>query len=121
MFTGIVEMVPYDADPAIYQVQHVRYVVNWDLVPGLFGNIKGLLAQVFQWGVTDADPTAVVLGLGTLIAGLTSVVQTRALPRRAEAALVGHDVPEADTDPMPQLLLSITKGLTCPGSTSGSA
>ena len=115
MFTGVVQMVPYDADPAIYQVQHIRYVMNWNLVPELFGNIKGLLAQVFQWGVTNADPTAVVLSLGTLIGGLTSVVQTRALPRRAEAALVGHDVPEADTDPMPQLLLSITKGLDVSG------
>ena len=115
MFTGVVQMVPYDADPAIYQVQHIRYVMNWNLVPELFGNIKGLLAQVFQWGVPNADPTAVVLSLGTLIGGLTSVVQTRALPRRAEAALVGHDVPEADTDPMPQLLLSITKGLDVSG------
>jgi hypothetical protein len=115
MFTGVVQMVPYDADPTIYQVQHIRYVMNWNLVPQLFGNIKGLLAQVFQWGVANADPTAVVLGLGTVISGLTSVTQTRALPRRAEAALVGHDVPEADTDPMPQLLLSITKGLDVSG------
>jgi hypothetical protein len=115
MFTGVAEMVPYDADPTIYQVQHVRYVMNWDRIPQLFGNIKGLLAEVYQWGVANADPTPVVLGLGTIIAGLTSVAQTRALPRRAEAALVGHDVPEADTDPMPQLLLSITKGLDASG------
>ena len=115
MFTGVVQMVPYAADPATYQVQHIRYVMNWDRVPQLFGNVKDLLAQVYQWGVANADPTAVVLGLGTIIAGLTSVVQTRALPRRAEAALVGHDVPEADTDPMPQLLLSITKGLDVSG------
>jgi hypothetical protein len=115
MFTGVAEMVLYDADPAIYQVQHIRYVMNWDRIPQLFGNIKGLLAEVYQWGVANADPTPVVLGLGTIIAGLTSVAQTRALPRRAEAALVGHDVPEADTDPMPQLLLSISKGLDASG------
>ena len=44
-----------------------------------------------------------------------------ALPRRAEAALVGHDVPEADTDPMLQVLLSIIKALDPPASTSASA
>jgi hypothetical protein len=115
MFTGVAEMVPYDADPTIYQVQHIRYVMNWERIPQLFGNIKGLLAEVYQWGVANADPTPVVLGLGAIIAGLTSVAQTRALPRRAEAALVGHDVPEADTDPMPQLLLSISKGLDASG------
>jgi hypothetical protein len=115
MFLGVVEMHPYDADPTIYQVRHVRHIVHWDRIPRLFGDIKGLLSEVFQWGVANADPTALVLALGSIISGLTSVVQTRALPRQAEAALVGHDVPEADAHPLTQLLLSITKGLDLSG------
>jgi len=111
MFTGIIQFVPYDADPATYQVRHVRYVVQWDLVPRLFGDIKGLLAEVFQWGQPGANPGQVVAALGTVIAGLTADLQTRPLPRRAEALLVGHDVPEADTDPMMQLMLSVIKTL----------
>ena len=110
-FTGIVEFVPYDADPATYQVRHVRYVVHWDLVPRLFGDIKGLLAQTFQWGQPGADPGPLVAALGTVIAGLSADLQARPLPRRAEALLVGHDVPEADTDPMLQVMLSIIKTL----------
>ncbi|HEV2452454.1 MAG TPA: DUF6603 domain-containing protein, partial [Streptosporangiaceae bacterium] len=48
--------------------------------------------------------------LGSIAGGLTSAISTRPLPRRAEAALVGQDVPEADTDPMMQVLLSLVKG-----------
>ena len=115
MFLGIAEMHPYEADPAIYQVRHVRHVVYWDRIPRVFGDFKVLLAEVYHWGQANADPTGIVLALGSIIAGLSSVVSTRALPRRAEAALVGHDVPEADTEPMTQLLLSITKGLGLSG------
>lgn len=119
MFLGVIELHPYDADPTIYQVEHIRHIVHWDRIPRLFGDIRGLLSEVFQWGVANSDPTAVVLALGTIISGFTSVVQTRALPRRAEAALVGHDVPEADASPMTQLLLSITKGLDLSGLDAG--
>jgi hypothetical protein len=115
MFLGIIELHPYDADATVYQAAHIRQVVHWDRVPKLFGDIKGLLGEVYQWGLANADPSAVVLALGAIIGGITSVGQTRPLPRRAEAALVGHDVPEADTDPMIQLLLSITKGLDLSG------
>jgi hypothetical protein len=111
MFTGVVEFQPYDADASTYQVRHVRYLVHWDRVPRLFSDIKGLLAEVYQWGQPGANPGQVIASLGLVIAGLTSDLQARALPRRAEAALAGHDVPEADTDPMMQVMLSIIKTL----------
>lgn len=110
-FTGIVEFVPYDADPATYQVRHIRCVVNWDRIPRLFGDIKGLLAEVYQWGQAGADPGQLVTALGTLIAGLTADLQTRPLPQRAEALLTGLGAPAAATDPMLQLTLSIIKTL----------
>jgi hypothetical protein len=111
MFLGIVELQPYPADPTIYQVQHVRQVVNWDRIPHLFSDIKGLLSEVFQWGVANADPSVLVSALGTIISGLGVSVSSRALPRRAESALVGQDVPEADTDPMLQVFVSFLKAL----------
>ena len=80
MFLGIVELQPYPADPTIYQVQHVRQVVNWDRIPQLFSDIKGLLSEVFQWGVANADPSVLVSALGTIISGLGVSVSPRALP-----------------------------------------
>jgi hypothetical protein len=115
MFLGVIELHPYQADPTVYQVAHVRQTVNWERVPRLFSDVRGLLAEVFQWGQSAADPAQIVSALGTIVSGLAASVGMRALPRRAEAALVGHDVPEADTDPMLQVLLSITKALDLSG------
>jgi hypothetical protein len=110
-FTGIVEFVLYDADPSIYQVRHIRCVVNWDRIPRLFGDIKGLLAEVYQWGQAAADPGQLVAALGAVIGGLSADLQTRPLPQRAEALLTGLGAPAAATDPMLQLTLSIIKTL----------
>jgi Family of unknown function (DUF6603) len=110
-FTGIVELKPYEADPAQYQVRHVRSVVHWDRVPQLFSDIKGLLSEVYQWGVASADPDALTAALGQLIGGITAEVNIRPLPQRAEAALTGGSGAEAATDPKTQFLLSIVQAL----------
>jgi hypothetical protein len=108
-FLGVVELRPYVEDPSIYQVAHIRRVVHWDRIPRVFGDIHGLLAEVYQWGLAGFDATPVVIALGSILQGLCAKTAVRGLPRRAEFALVGHDVPEADASPMTQLLLSIAR------------
>jgi hypothetical protein len=108
-FIGVVELAAFEADPSQYQVRHLRRIVHWDRIPQVFSDIKGLLAKVFQWGSTSADPDVLVVALGSIIGGISSNVNVRALPRRAESALVGGEAPEADTDPKMQLLVSIIK------------
>ncbi|MFZ1925406.1 MAG: DUF6603 domain-containing protein [Solirubrobacteraceae bacterium] len=110
-FLGLVELHSYPADPSVYQVEHVRRVVHWERFSQLFGDVRGMLRDVYQWGTPNADPSFLVQSLGWIIAGLTTSVSVRALPRRAEAAFVGHDVPEADTEPMTQLMLSFLRAM----------
>jgi hypothetical protein len=110
-FLGVVEFHPYAEDPTIYQVAHVRRVVHWDRIPRVFTDIKALLSDVYHWGLANFDATPLVVTIGGILHGLCANTEVRALPRRAERALVGHDVPEADTNPMTQVLLSITRGL----------
>lgn len=114
-FLGLTELIPFPEDPTVYQSQHTRRVVRWDRVPRLFSDSKGLLAEVYQWGTANADPTPLVIALGSALSALTASVRARPFPRLAESALVGHDVPEADTDPMPQVMLSIAKALDFSG------
>ncbi len=114
-FLGLTELIPFPADPTVFQSQHTRRVVRWDRVPRLFSDSKGLLAEVYQWGAANVDPTPLVIALGTAVSALTASVRARPFPRLAESAIVGHDVPEADTDPMPQLMLSIAKALDLSG------
>ena len=111
-FVGIVELKPFVRDDSIFQVDHVRRIVRWDRLPTLFGNVKALLADVHGWGTPGFDATPLIIALGAVLSGLTASTAVRALPRRAEWALTGHDVPEADIAPATQLLLSITRGLT---------
>jgi hypothetical protein len=111
MMLGIVELRPFNADSSIYQVDHVRRIMHWDRVPRVFTDIKGLLSEVYGWGVAGRDPTALVIALSTLLSAFSVSTEVRALPRRAEWGLVGHDVPEADTNPMTQTLVSFTRNL----------
>jgi hypothetical protein len=111
VFLGLLELHSYPADPTVYQVAHIRRVVHWERFSQVFGDIRGLLSAVYQWGAENADPSFLVQALGWVLAGFTTAITVRALPRRAEAALVGHDVPEADSDPMTQLMLSLIRAM----------
>jgi hypothetical protein len=110
-FVGVIEFQLFDADPSIFQVAHIRRTIHWDRIPRVFGDIRKLLAEVYGWGVANFDATPLIVTLGGLLHALSAATTVRALPRRAERALVGHDVPEADTNPMTQLLLSVSRGL----------
>jgi hypothetical protein len=110
-FLGLVEMRPLPPDPSIYQVAHVRRIVHWDRFPRVFGDVKQLLQDLYQWGLSNFDPNPVVLAIAAILQGFSAHVSVRALPRLAEHKLVGHDVPEADTDPATQLLMSFTRGV----------
>ncbi|HXL91633.1 MAG TPA: DUF6603 domain-containing protein [Streptosporangiaceae bacterium] len=121
LFLGLIECDPYDADPAIYQVEHVRRVVHWDRVPMLFSNIRGLLTEVYSWGHADFDATPVPVLLGAVISGLTAPIQLRALPPRAEFMITGQNAPLATTDPMTQFLFSFQRDLGWGGIDAGVA
>jgi len=110
-FLGIVELQPFPEDPTIYQVAHVRRIVRWDRIPRVFGDIKGLFTDVYQWGEANFDSTPMVITIGSILNGLCAATSVRALPRRAEFALTGQDAPLADVTPMTQLMLSINRGL----------
>jgi hypothetical protein len=111
LFSGIVELQPFAAVPDIYQVSHIRRVVHWDRIPRIFSDVKGLLSEVYGWGAAGLEPELLTLLMASILQGFGAGNAIRALPRRAEALLVGHDVPEADTNPMTQFMLSMDKGL----------
>ena len=111
MFVGVLERHPYDDDDTIYQTQHVRNVIHWDRIPKVFGDLPGLLKDVYGWGTATLSPDAVVTALGALLMGISLPNRVRALPRQAESLIAGHDVPEAATKPSTQLLLSVLRSL----------
>jgi hypothetical protein len=109
-FFGVVTLRRHDADPSIYQVEHVRVTVDWDALLRLFTDPLGLLESRYGWGTATFDGRSFVANLSALVEVFGEPVRVRQLPRRVEEQLAGRSVPEADTDPLTQLIASVVRG-----------
>ena len=49
-FFGVIIMRHFDADPSIYQLDHVRVIFDWDALTKLFTDPLGLLESRYGWG-----------------------------------------------------------------------
>ncbi|MEP6811626.1 MAG: DUF6603 domain-containing protein [Actinomycetota bacterium] len=107
---GVVTVDQFAADPSIFQVDHARPVIHWDALGRLFTDPVGQIESRYGWGTPDYDGNALVGNLSSLVEVLGVPVRQRALPRRVEEQLRGTPVPEADTDPVSQLIASLVRG-----------
>lgn len=108
---GVFELTLMPADPAIFQVEHVRQVVRWDRFSPLLTNPTGLLHDVYGWGTADFKGNSLVTNIGRVLEHLAAEVSLRSLPQPVEEQIAGHPVPEADAAPGAQLFVSLDKGL----------
>ena len=116
---GVFEFKYMPADPAIFQVEHIRQVVHWDRLGTLFTDPADLMRDVYGWGTPDFKGNLLVGNIARLMEHFADAVTMRALPRAVEEQLAGHPVPEADTAPASQLFVSIAKGLGLRGEDVG--
>jgi hypothetical protein len=108
---GLIEMTSKPADPAIFQVEHIRQAVRWDRFGPLLSDPAGVLEEVYGWGTPAFSGNQLVLNLGSLLEHFCDSLSLRPMPRPVEESLFGRPVPEADVDPAAQLFVSIAKGL----------
>ncbi|HKR86506.1 MAG TPA: hypothetical protein VJS37_20260, partial [Terriglobales bacterium] len=90
---GWFELKKFEADPAKFQVEHLRHIVHWDRVPKLFTDPDHLFREVYGWGTTTFDPNALVIRLGSVLEHLSSQVSQRPLPALPLARLHGGTPP----------------------------
>jgi hypothetical protein len=109
-FFGVVTLRHFDADPSIYQVEHLRTTFDWDALGRLFTDPVGLLEARYGWGTSDFDGRSFLTNLCALLEALGEPVRLRQLPRRVEEQLAGKSIPEADTNPATQLIASFIRG-----------
>ena len=107
---GVFELTLLPADPAIFQVEHLRQKVRWDRISQLFSDPGALARDVYGWGTADFDADALIGNVARVLEAVAADSMVRPLPRRAEEELSGRPVPEADTDPATQLFVSLAKG-----------
>ena len=108
---GVFEFTHLQADPAIFQVAHVRQVVRWDRFSSLFSDPTLVMRDVYGWGTADFRGSHLVANIGRVVEHIAADATLRAMPRAAEEQLARRPVPEADLDPAAQLFVSLDKGL----------
>ena len=109
-FFGVVTLRHYDADPSIYQIEHVRTTFDWSALGRLFSDPVGLLEARYGWGTANFDARSFLANLCALVEALGEPARLRQLPRRVEEQLASRSVPEADTNPATQLIASFMRG-----------
>ena len=77
---GWFELQRLDADPAKFQVKHIRHVVHWDRVPKLFTDPAGLFRETYGWGTPTFDPDTLVIRVGAVLQHIAAEVRHRQLP-----------------------------------------
>ncbi|MFY4727783.1 DUF6603 domain-containing protein, partial [Nitrospira sp. BLG_2] len=102
---GWFELKRLDADPAKFQVPHIRHVVHWDRVPKLFTDPTGLFRETYGWGTPAFDPDTLVIRIGAVLQHIAAEVRHRKLPGIPLARM--HGSPSADHPPQLQLLLPL--------------
>ena len=108
---GVFEFKQLPADPAIFQVEHVRQVVRWDRLSTLFTDPTQLMREVYGWGTPNFRGNLLVGNIARVVEYISADAAMRAMPRAAEEQVARRQVPEADLDPAAQLFVSLDKGL----------
>ena len=107
---GLIELRLEDADPATFQVKHVRQIVRWDRFGDTLSDPAGIVREVYGWGTPAFDGDALVTNLARVLEHFTTDVRLRPLPLPAEERLTGTAIP-AGAAPGTQLFASLAKGL----------
>jgi hypothetical protein len=110
VLVGVFEFPRFPADPATFQIEHVRSVVRWDRFSPLVTDPTDILRDVYGWGTPAFKSADLVVNLGRVVDCFAMDVFLDALPRAIEEKIVGHPVPEADTAPGSRVLVSLDQG-----------
>jgi len=102
---GLVELRREPADPARFQVAHLRHIVHWNRLPTLVTDPGSLLRDVYGWGTAAFDSTALVTQLGAVLLHISTGVRRRTLPPIPLFRLHGGTPPPHP--PQPQLFLPL--------------
>ncbi len=102
---GWFELQRHEADPARFQVKHLRHVVHWDRVPMLFTAPTRLLRETYGWGTPTFDSDALVIRVGAVVQHVAAEVRHRNLPAIPLGRLHGGTV--AEHRPQIQLFLPL--------------
>jgi hypothetical protein len=107
---GLVEAAHFDADHSKFQTEHLRYALRFDRLGALLSTPPALFAARFGWGTASFDFEGFLASLGLICQSLGGRPEWGGLSVQNEAVLLGRAVPEAATDPLPKLTVTLVRG-----------
>ena len=108
---GIFHVEAKQADATIFQVEHVQRSLMYGRIGKLLSDPGGLAAEAYGWGTADLDSAALLINVAQLLQAFGATLRPGPLSRRVEESLLGRAVPEADTQPMPRVVIDLIRGL----------
>lgn len=112
---GIIRYESHPADPVNFQTAHVRSIIAYDRIGTVLTDTRKQLVQFFEWGTPQFDAGKVLTFFGFFLQSFGGRGTMKALGRGIEERLSGHSVPQAETDPVSQLIVSFTRAIDLGG------
>ena len=105
-FLNLIEFRYFPADPASFQIEHVRAIVHYDHLKSFFDDPAEHLASVYGWGTPEFFDVLLLERLGEVLRQLGLTIQNCPMDPRAETALVGP--PPTDPNTLPAAQMNVT-------------
>lgn len=119
--TGIFRVEPKAPDPAIFQVSHLRYAIDFGRLSVALTDPVRIFRELYGWGTPQLQLARLVAAIGALLQLFGLPAQAGLLPRRVEERLLGRAVPEADADPLPRVMVHLLRDVDWGGLEAGLA
>jgi hypothetical protein len=109
-FLGVIQVTHFPADEARFQTEHDRPTIGFNRLGAALSNPTALLQENFRWGLPTFDVGGLMAAIALILRSVGARIEMTLLTGADEQLILGRLVPEADVEPMPQLLLSLVHG-----------
>jgi hypothetical protein len=104
---GIFRVEAFPADATVYQVAHVRAIVEWGNVPKLFSDPVDVMRTTYGWGKPVFEADELLVNVADVLAQFGARSRMAPMPPALEQLLTGAAAPLATTDPNPRLIIEL--------------
>lgn len=108
---NLIEFKHFRADHDIFQVEHVRAIVHYDNLESLLSDPGRHMRESYGWDTPQFADRDLLGRVGQVFHAMGAAVRLQNLDRRAEEAMLGRPLLPTETEPAPQLLVTLYEQL----------
>jgi hypothetical protein len=107
---GVFRQVHFEADHSQFRTEHDRAVLEPQRLGTLLANPRQVFVDEYKWSTPSFDAEALLNNVGLVLQALGARAVLRDMPQAVEEQVGGRAMPEAATDPSPQLVVDLFRG-----------